>query len=347
MSRADKKQRKEAKRKAKKLAIRRRDSVSPLKRLGDTPGDIECWMSGSLASRGQEQIFVYKRAAGLSGLACFLVDRGVVGLKDAYTLMPTDREAVSRVLDSAQSSGIVMRSATVEEIRKMVAGGVRWAHEHGMRLPKDWHKMAAVIGGVGDWMSADVSQFAKEFAGHPEDLRRRLVAEPLESFLQRTDIAFVFNDAAPYMDQETGRYENNGETDDDEFDDEEALDLDDFPDVLLDEIDKRLTPVVATIEPRIKSWLADRNRPASSELADVCKNLFLASMLSAIAQPDGDRKGFSDAYAKLFRTIASEADPANSPERTRAYEQLLDFMRANPLQLENALRSADPNSDAG
>jgi hypothetical protein len=343
MSRADKKQRKEAKRKARKMEIRRRESVSPLKRLGDTPGEMECWMSEQAGAVGQVQCFVYKRAAGLTGLACFLVDRGVVGLKDAYTLIPADREHLDRIREGAESRGIGMKQTSIEQIRNIVAGSVRWAHAHGMRLPKDWHKTAAVIGGVGDWASADVSKFVKEFAGHPEDLRRRLIGESLESFMARTDITFIFSDAAPYMDQETGRYENNGEIDDEEFDDEEGLSLDDFPDVLLDEIDKRLTPVVAKIEPTIKSWLADRNQPPSSEIAVVCKNLFLASLLSAVAQPDGDRKGFSDAYAKLFRNIASEADPENSPERTRAYEQLLDFMRANPLQLENALRAADPN----
>ena len=41
------------------------------------------------------------------------------------------------------------------------------------RLPKDWIRSASLIGGIGDWESADVSLFVKEFVGHPEDLRQR------------------------------------------------------------------------------------------------------------------------------------------------------------------------------
>src|SRR5438445_221646 len=67
MSKADKKQRHKAKREAKRLANRRRESISPVKRLAEGRGELECWMSrGFEEEMGQEQIFVYKQARGLA-----------------------------------------------------------------------------------------------------------------------------------------------------------------------------------------------------------------------------------------------------------------------------------------
>lgn len=177
MSKTDKKQRNKAKRQAKRLAIKRRDSISPIKRLAEAKGDVEYWMSEDFEELGQAQMFVYKRAAGLSGVACFLVDQGVVGLKDCWVRMRIERSEFQEMIDRSQERGISMRRVLPEQIRRMVAGGIRWAHENGMRLPKDWAKPASFIGGVSDWASADVSAFVKEFTGHPEDLRQRLIGE--------------------------------------------------------------------------------------------------------------------------------------------------------------------------
>jgi len=206
MSRADKKRRHEAKRKAKRVQIKRQQSISPFKRLVDAPGEIEYWMSQTLGAIGQMQIYVYKRAAGLTGVAVFLIDRGVVGLKDAYARTNIAREEFDNMLDGAERRGIPMSRVTIEDVRRVVAGGIRWANENGMRLPKDWAKPASMIGGVGDWASADVSEFVSEFAGHPEDLRLRLIGEPFESYIRRPDIRFIFSDAAPVMDPRTGKY---------------------------------------------------------------------------------------------------------------------------------------------
>src|SRR5690349_6827750 len=90
MAKPDKSHRHNAKRKAKRQAIRRQQSVSPVKRLASAPGELECWASENFEQTGQMQLFAWKRAAGLSGVACFLLDRGVVGLKDAWVSMGVD-----------------------------------------------------------------------------------------------------------------------------------------------------------------------------------------------------------------------------------------------------------------
>ena len=45
------------------------------------------------------QIFVFKQAGRLAGVACFLIDQGVVGLKDAWTRMNVDRIGILDMLE--------------------------------------------------------------------------------------------------------------------------------------------------------------------------------------------------------------------------------------------------------
>jgi hypothetical protein len=241
MPKADKKQRHRAKREAKRRKLQKQKSISPIKRLADAPGKIEYWMSDDFDVLGQAQMFIYKQAAGLTGIACFLVDRGVVGLKDAWSRINIDRLEFAEMLEKCSDRGITMRPATLDEVRRMVAGGIRWAHENGMRLPKDWVKPASLLGGINNWMTADVSGFVKEFAGHREDLRQRLIGEPFESYIQRDDIAFVFSDLAPYMNQETGDYVNA-----DAFEDE-ALAEEEFEGILAGISDAEIDRLMAAL----------------------------------------------------------------------------------------------------
>jgi hypothetical protein len=94
-------------------------------------------MSDNFEEMGQIQLFVFKRAAGLNGIACFLIDRGVVGLKDAWTRLRIDHAELDGMLEASGGSGISMDSCTVEDVRYWVADAARWAPDNGMRLPKD------------------------------------------------------------------------------------------------------------------------------------------------------------------------------------------------------------------
>ncbi|HEX5243060.1 MAG TPA: hypothetical protein VFW23_07315, partial [Tepidisphaeraceae bacterium] len=224
-------------------------------------GDLECWISDDFESFNQLQIFVYKRGGGLSGIACFLIDRGVVGLKDAWNQLDILPEEFEKMLAKSERGGIPLHQCSVEEARKWIAGGVRWAHDNGMRLPKDWARTALLIDGVGDWHNADVSQFVKEFAGHPEDLRQRLIGEPLETYLQRKDVKFLFSDAAPYKGQHTGYYSDWRPLDD--LDEEEDEELDDetlastLPDEQFDALLEGMAPLAENISEKTKARLLE------------------------------------------------------------------------------------------
>jgi hypothetical protein len=347
MPKADKKQRREAKRKAKRLEIRRRESVSPIKRLADAPGTVECWASGNFDEMGQINLYVYKQGAGLSGVAAFLVDRGVVGLKDAFVRMNVDREQIREMIDEAAARMMPMHRVGVEEVRRWVAGGIRWAHDNGMRLPKDWHKPASFIGGVGDWPTADVSQFVKEFAGHPEDLRQRLIGEPMETFLKRSDIRFILSSDAPYMEQRTGQYHGvdlyDDDDDDDEPDDEELDELMDFvPPEEIARLSDHFVSAGASLSVETTRWLTARNEAPSAELADAWMALVMIRTMTAITNPSGDAAEVGKVSNDMLKEVIDRFEPERREELVRAIEQVKAHMGAEPQlvgQLMQRLRA--------
>lgn len=349
MSKPDKRQRHKAKREAKRLAARRRASVSPIKRLAEAKGEPACWISEGAEEMGQVQIFAHKQGAGLSGIACFLVDRGVVGLKDAWTRLRIDQDELNRMLDASEQSGIPMRRATLAEVRRWVAGGIRWAHDNGMRLPKEWHKPASLIGGVGDWTSADVSSFVKEFAGHPEDLRQRLLAEPFDTYVQREDVDFDFSDAAPYMDQETGAYRNTPasfEFDDDDGnnDGEESLDEDELeeiadalPDEEIDALADRLAPPAQALEADTTRWLASRGETPSAELFHAWRCVLIATMLAKLLPPGGGPDEGADFVGDLLDDLSRRVEPTRAAAHRRGVDQALAHLQTDPKIMERAV----------
>jgi hypothetical protein len=340
MSHASKKQRHKAKRDAKRLAARRQDSISPVKRLADARGEIECWRSGNFESQGQMQLFVYKRAAGLNGIACFLVDRGVVGLKDAWTKMRVDREELEHMLEASGERGIQMTRCTLDDVRRMVAGGIRWAHENGMRLPKDWAKAASVIGGVGDWASADVSAFVREFVGHPDDLRQRLIGKPFDEYIQQKDIKIILSDNAPLMDLRTGEYlqtgdEEYGADDDDEEDDES--DDEQIPLEELQRIASQFDASSTALAAETTQWLAARNQTPASLLAEAWRSVLLAAMLSKTALPEGSERDIEDLAAQLLEDMSRRIEESLSAEYQRSIDQVLLHLKTDAQVMQNAV----------
>lgn len=348
MSKGDKKQRREMKRKAKRQAVRRREAGSPVKRLAEAGGEVECWMSEDFEGNGQAQILAFKRGAGLTGVACFLVDRGVVGLKDSWTRVGIEHGKFEEMLDRAGGSGIRMRRAGVEEVRRRIAGGVRWAHENGMRLPKDWAKHALLIGGVGEWASADVSEFAKEFAGHPEDLRQRLIGEPLESYVRRGDVDFQFDESAPYKDQRTGRYAQLGGLGEEGLDEEDLESI--AADVPVEELNKiadRFAPSAKGLAAGTAEWLAGRDETPSPELAEAWTSMILAACLSKMAMPDAEDEAVMDFGFKLLEGMAGRVDASRLAEYQRAVDQTLAHARTDPQIMQKAIMEYGLVGDEG
>lgn len=341
MSRADKKRRREAKREAKRYDARRRASVSPVKRLADAPGEVECWISEDVENLGQVQIFCFKRAAGISGIACFLVDVGVVGLKDAWTQTRVDRVVFDDMLARCRDQGINMRRGSLEEVRRWVAGGARWAHDNGMRLPRDWQKTAAVIGGVGDWMSAVVSSFVKEFAGHPEDLRQRLIGQSFESYVERDDIDFIFSEDAPYMDQRTGDYVHaDALVVPDEVEEWESI-AGDIPIDELNEMAAELSTTAGALDLQTRAWLAARGETPSPELLEAWRSILLVAMLSQAAMPDAPRMRRAEFSNDLLADVTRRLEPDRAVEHGHAVEQIEGHLRADPAIIQRVVPHDD------
>jgi len=354
MPKADKKQRQKLKREAKKRDTRRRESVGPLKRLADAPGDVECWMSADMETFRQAQIFTFKRGRGICGAAFFLIDRGVVGLKDTWTLIDISYQEFRTYIDKCESAGFRMDRVSLDEVRRRVGGAAKWAHQNGMRLPKDWLKVASVIGGVGDWMSADMSEFAMEFVGHPEDLRRRLIGEPFDTYVQRTDVAFVFSENAPVMDLETGEYENvknpfGGEDDDeDDFDDEdnEEIDEDDaenIPDispVFAEQIailTRRCFPTTLALASQSVQCLKAKGETPSTELVEAWTTAMVASMLAKTSKPDAPDEEVQKLVHSFLMTLAKRLGPSRTAEHRRAINQTLGQIAEDPQIMRKAI----------
>lgn len=345
MARGTRKQRHEAKRKAKRLQARRRMSVSPLKRLAEATGQIECWMSDRLEGFGQAQIFIYKEAPALSGIACFLVDRGVVGLKDAWTKLNVPRVDFDDMLQTSAERGIAMQRVALDDGRRLIAGAIRWAHENGMRLPRDWAKTASLIGGVGQWMAADVSAFVKEFAGHPDDLRQRLITEPFESYIQRADIQFEFLEDAPYMDQQSGEYfdEVGSEPDEEEL---ENI-LDEFPGEEMNTLLEHFLPAATELAEETAKWLAKKNQTPVPQLAEAWQSIMLARMLSKIAMPNATEDEVSNAGYELLRNIITGSADSEPAQPTAAIAQALEHLLTDPPMMQNAILKCGLGNDAG
>ncbi len=341
----DKKQRHKAKRQAKKLAARRRDSISPIKRLADARGEIDCWTSGEFSDMRQMQIFAYKRGGGISGVACFLIDQGVVGLKDAWVRVNIPRSEFDEMVQKSGDHGIPMSRAPLETIRGVIAGAVRWTHDNGMRLPKDLTKVASVIGGIGDWQSADVSKFSKEFMGHPDDLRRRLISEPFESYIQRKDIYFLFSDDAPVMDLETGEYidpDDSPDFDSPDFDDLDEDELDEIANELPDQeiaaLEAQIAPLAVGLAGETMTWLAARGQTASTELIHAWQALVIASMLAKAALPDAPPEEAANFSANLLDDFSDRIDEQHLPQYQLAVEQVNTHFAAEPKLIRNAIQ---------
>lgn len=340
MSKVGKTQRAQGERDAKRAKAKRRTSVSPVKRLAAGSGKSECWVSEDFLLNGQMQVIVYKQAAGLTGVACFLVDRGIAGLKDAWTRMHSSRAELRGLLELCDAQGLRMRRGTIDEARKWVTGAARWAHDNGMRLPKDWADAASLLGGAGDWKSADLSGFVKEFAGHPEDLRQRLVGQSFEAFVERDDIEFIFSEDAVYLDQCTGQYQQTHDPAASETSDGGA-DLEsvaaNVPVEELDAMIDRLSPASNALAAETAGWLATRGDTPSPELVEAWGAIVLASMLSRSAMPDGSDEDVAAFGYELLEGLAARIETSRLEEYDQAVTQALAHLEIDAILMQKAL----------
>jgi hypothetical protein len=275
-----------------------------------------------------------------------------VGLKDAWVRLQIDHDEFESMIERSRRGGIPMRRATLEEVRRWVAGGARWAHDNGMRLPKDWTKAAALIGGVGDWASADVSAFVREFAGHPADLRRRLIGESFETYVARTDIDFVFSNDAPYSDPMTGEYSNvlDSDDDDDGTGDDWDEDEDSFSGLPREEVQAlldRFTPAALALVTETTTWLSARGERPSDELFEVWRGVMFAAMVSKRAMPNASDKEQADFSFQLMQDLIVDVEPSRRAEYHRTVGLVLEHLQTNSMMMQEAVLKYGLSGDGG
>jgi len=192
-----KKERHRIKRRAKQQAHRRRSSAGPYQRIG-AGGEVEaCLINDDWREKGQAVICTLRGVPGGGhAMATFLVDLWCAGLKDAWGRLEISREDFDEMLEQMEM-GTYLRfvPGDLDLVRRILAGSIRFATQNGFRLPRRYERWVSVMGGVGDWKTADLSGFGVDgklrWVAPMDDLRRRLIGCSVEEFLARPDVEFI------------------------------------------------------------------------------------------------------------------------------------------------------------
>jgi len=197
MSRLKKKERRRLKRKEKRKQAIRLRKQSPYGQLRSAGSVEACVINENWRESGQAAIHVLARAPGCPPTtASFLVDLWCAGLKDAWgDLNATYADFRKMVDEMSDGTGLDFVHCELDLARSLIAGSIRFAHDNGFRLPARYERWLSVLGGVGDWSTADLSDFGLDgklrWVGPMADLRRRLVGTRAEDFLAREDVEYI------------------------------------------------------------------------------------------------------------------------------------------------------------
>ncbi len=315
------------KRDAKKREARKQAN-NPLKRVVDAPGPIECWATPIWGNQRQASILVYKQAAGINVIGCFLIDRGVAGLKDAYILLNRGREELQYIIQ--QISQNVSKPDRIDhaEAFKMITGAARWADDNGMRLPKHWIRYAEILGDVSDWKSADVSKFEMEFVGNPKDLMQRLVSSSYADYVKRADISFQFSVHTDYI----------GDEDDWSELPEKLIDEKEF-ERIMPELIEDAKPIARQLEQKVSAWLRSRNEIPHEQLHHAAITMLLAVLLASHISPHatGRRAGvLCEACRELLTNYLTDEQ---YEEYDKGLVQLESYVTSNRSDIDAIMKS--------
>lgn len=190
---SSKKERHRLKRKEKQAKLRRARNRSPFHRLAQDPREVVCYVNRNWHQETQASILALKTLpTGRHVMGAYLVDFGVCGLKDAWGKLDIMMDEFEDMLAHADDE-VGVEKLDLDTARSLVAGGVRFAQMNGFRLPHRFERWVNVLGQI-DWRNADISRFKMMFIGNLEDLKRRLIACPVEEFLKRRDVKFIIGD---------------------------------------------------------------------------------------------------------------------------------------------------------
>lgn len=333
------KERQRLKRKKKQLAQRKAKNVTALQKVAMGGGTLECLANPpDYREQGIVSIIVLARTpGGRCAVASFLVDLWCVGLKDAWGKSETPPEHLADLRDGARDRGAVRMP--VEEARRLVAAGVRFARENGFRLPDHWQKWVSVFGEMPRLESLDMSDFGVEaegrgkklrYVGTEQFLRTRLTGCTVESFVARPDVEWIIG-AGP------ADFDDFGEEADDEFDDAD-------PDEEVAAMAEMLRATSTKTADEVRKWCFAQREVPHRLLQDAAQ-LLIMGLLPAMAYEEALANGElprsappPDRWAPVQQAL-NELPPDERQEMTMALDQVTRFMRSftDPVAMLEAM----------
>lgn len=369
---AKKKERKRLKREKKKALIRKRDSVSPYRRIAEAGHVVECWINSDWRERGQATPFVLVRQpGGAVAMATFMVDLWCAGLKDAWGKLDITRDEFDRIIEAmSDRMDRTLVKVDVAEVRQVVAGALRFAKQNGFRLPPHYDRWVGFCGDLGDWLhTADLSHFGingnprkLRWVGPMSDLRKRLIGSTGEEFLAQPNVEVItdMGEEDFYDDDDYGYDHDDDEDEEDLDDDEDGTAFDGGDEEALAAagqtalaIAQSVDRVAGRVEHAVRRWCFAEGIAPNGQLKEAVRWMLLASFESAAdlgddTDPDEDeaadewREAMMDRVAVRLSTMPQE----DRTEMIDAVRQVAEFMQTfkNSQALLNAV-SSEPAVD--
>lgn len=201
--RARKKEKHRLDRLKKQRESRKLQGVSPLRRIAASNPRLECWITEGWKEMGIASVQVLATPReGPSALGLFLVDLWAVGLKDVGGTIGISRMEVMK--QHEQNLGPAIVPIDPAEVRRLIAGAIRFSRQNGFKLPAKWENWVSILGPLGDLATADLADFTKDgkvlYVGEEEFLGERLADSSPREFLARPDTDYTIGFPAPASD---------------------------------------------------------------------------------------------------------------------------------------------------
>lgn len=260
--RAAKKQKQRLKREAKRSRHQKLATLSPYRKVEMFSNLHACYINSDWRTRGQAIGYVVRQMRdGSMTFMTFLIDLWCAGLKDIWAKFDLFSDEVNEyVKHTRENMGTSMTRVSLDEIKPLLAAGVRFARQNGFRLPADLQKCLAFVGEI-DSTNADLTGFGYE--GDPgklywmaplSDLRKRLVGCTVEEFLAKPNVEYMAELGEDYFEEE----------DENARFDRLLAQFEEFADVGFDEI---------------TAWLESQGEAPSPDLLTGFKMIFAGTLL--------------------------------------------------------------------
>jgi hypothetical protein len=224
-------------------------------------------------------------------------------------------------------------------VKRLVAGGIRFARQNGFRLPPHYERWLKVIGGVGDTETADLSNFGVDgglrYTGTIEGLREKLIGCRVEDFLARPDVQYILGPppdelfAAQDGDAES-EYPNEYDDDQDDDtpdDDDDAWDDEEEPDpIILANMRRTVNVVRDQMIARAHQWCSDHNEIPHPRLDDAIAAVSLVCLGTGTPADCNDPARKEEVLSHIYAQLLAEVEPAVRLEIASAFEQVKRFL---------------------